>query len=260
MRKLLTLSLVLVIVDQATKLAVRGFNLFGIDYKGMRLHESISVLGEFLRFTFVENPGMAFGLRLGAPQLLGLFSIGAAAFLVYLLRQSYSGKIEGFHISLAMILGGAVGNLIDRVFYGIFYGYGSLFEGKVVDFIDVDIPDISIFGFTLDRFYVFNVADSAVSVGIVLLLFLYPRHQRKEAEKKAALADNTATDTPILADELPPHDAMQTPNNMEAGSSNRGSSQERYSTSDTTRTETRTGDSNSLHSEGTDGNVDTNID
>ena len=206
MRKLLALSFVLVLVDQATKLAVKGFNLFGVHHQGMYLSESFSVIGDFLRITFVENPGMAFGLNLGLPYLLGLFSIGAAVFIVYLLRKSTVGKIGGFHVSLAMILGGAVGNLIDRVFYGLFYGYGGLFEGKVVDFIDVDIPDISLFGKMLDRFYVFNIADSAVSVGIVLLLIFYPKQQREEERRKAAanpdLHENSSSDHPLVASTL----------------------------------------------------------
>ena len=83
-----------------------------------------------------------------------------------------------------MFLGGAVGNLIDRVFYGLFYGYASLFHGQVVDFIDIDLPDISILGRHLDRFYVFNIADAAVSVGVVLLLIFYP--SKKQA---ATVAD-----------------------------------------------------------------------
>ncbi len=185
MRKLLALSALLVLLDQGTKLAVKGFNLFGFRHEGMYLGESFSVIGDFLRFTFVENPGMAFGLNFGLPLLLGLFSIGAAIFLVYLLYKARHGKITGFHVALATILGGAVGNLIDRVFYGVFYGYAPLFEGKVVDFVDVDIPDISLFGYTWDRFYIFNVADAAVSVGIVLLLIFYPRQQKQvEAQKK----------------------------------------------------------------------------
>lgn len=185
MRKLLALSALLVLIDQATKLAVKGFDLFGIRHEGMRLGESFQVLGEFVRCTFVENPGMAFGLDFGAPILLGLFSIGAAFFLVHLLRKSRNGKIGGFHIALAMILGGAVGNLIDRVFYGVFYGYAPLFRGKVVDFIDVDIPDISLFGRAWDRFYVFNIADAAVSCGIVLLLLFYPKQQKAQEEAEA---------------------------------------------------------------------------
>lgn len=192
MRKLLALSALLVLLDQVTKLAVKGFNLFGIRHEGMYLGESISVIGDVLRFTFVENPGMAFGLDFGVPILLGLFSIGAAVFLVHLLRKSRHAGIGGFHVALAMILGGAVGNLIDRVFYGVFYGYASLFKGKVVDFIDVDIPDISLFGRTWDRFYIFNIADAAVSVGIVLLLIFYPKHQKEQMEIEARQREEEA--------------------------------------------------------------------
>jgi len=194
-RKLFTLSALIVLLDQATKLAVKGFSLFGIHHDGMQRGQSIPVLGDFLHFTFVENPGMAFGLDFGMPLLLGLFSIGAAVLLVHLLRRSGNGKIGGFHFALAMILGGAVGNLIDRLFYGLFYGYAPLFKGKVVDFIDVDILDINFLGLTLDRFYIFNIADSAVSVGIVLLLIFYPKYQKqveKEQEEKKRLEENDA--------------------------------------------------------------------
>ena len=74
-----------------------------------------------------------------------------------------------------LIFAGATGNMIDRVFYGVFYDYAPLFYGKVVDFILVDIPNINIFGKYYDYFPVFNIADSCVSVGIVLLLF-YNKH------------------------------------------------------------------------------------
>ena len=180
MRKLLTLSFLIVLIDQGTKLAVKGFNLFGIHHEGMERGQTIPVIGDLLHFTFVENPGMAFGLDFGMPLLLGLFSIGAAVFLVYLLRKARDQEIGGFHIALAMILGGAVGNLIDRVFYGVFYGYAPLFKGRVVDFISVDMPD-----FLMERFYVFNIADSAVSVGIILLLLFYPKYQKQLEEEKA---------------------------------------------------------------------------
>ncbi|MCB0712518.1 MAG: signal peptidase II [Ignavibacteriae bacterium] len=169
-------------------MAVKGFTLFGIHHEGMERGQSIPVIGDFIRFTFVENPGMAFGLDFGAPLLLGLFSIGAAIFLVYLLRKAHDTKIGGFHYALSMILAGAVGNLIDRVFYGVFYDYASLFHGKVVDFIDVDIPD-NLFGLSLDRFYVFNIADSAVSVGIILLLIFYPKYERMMKERKGVGAE-----------------------------------------------------------------------
>ena len=83
----------------------------------------------------------------------------------------YLSKIKFAHnavrLAITLILAGAVGNMIDRVFYGVIFGESALFYGKVVDFILVDIPDV--FGYT--HWPVFNVADSCVSVGIVLLVF-----------------------------------------------------------------------------------------
>jgi signal peptidase II len=85
-------------------------------------------------------------------------------------------------LSLAMILGGAVGNLIDRVFYGVFYGYAPLFYGKVVDFIDMDFFKINFFGHHYDRFPIFNIADMAVSLGVVLLILCHNKMTSKETE------------------------------------------------------------------------------
>lgn len=174
MKTVLSLSTIIILLDQATKLAVRGFSLFGIEHQGMMLYQSNQLFGDAVRITFVENPGMAFGLNFDMPLVLSVFSLGAAIFLIWLLWKTRDTGLTGLRIALALILAGAVGNLIDRSFYGIAYGYGSLFHGRVVDFIDVDLPDISLFGNEIRRFWVFNVADSAVSIGVVLLFFFYP--------------------------------------------------------------------------------------
>ena len=201
MRKLFLLSGLIVVIDQITKLAVKGFNIFGWEHHGMALGERMPFIGDLLRLTFVQNPGMAFGLDFGLPILLALFSIGAALFLVHLIRRDSAYELVSFHVALAIILGGAIGNLIDRVFYALFYGYGSLFEGKVVDFLDLDLPDMTIFGHEITRFgYIFNIADTAVTVGIVLLILSYPKYQRiiDERKKKAlpSLPDPDHGDAP----------------------------------------------------------------
>jgi signal peptidase II len=194
----------IVIIDQLSKLAVKGFDLFGIHHAGMQLYESKEVLGDFLRFTYVENPGMAFGLNFGMPIILSCFSVAASIFLVYLIRRSRQSPNVGLRLAFAMILGGAVGNLIDRVFYGVFYGYAALFYGKVVDFVDVNIPDVKLLGNELHRFYVFNIADAAVSVGVVLLLIFYPSKKHVTSGEPAPSADDTAPgDTQSL-----PHQEM----------------------------------------------------
>jgi signal peptidase II len=194
--KLLFLAFLVVVIDQISKLSVKGFSFLGMTHQGMDLYESHSIIGDFLRFTYVENPGMAFGLNFDMPVVLSIFSIAASIFLVYLLKQTRDEGMSGLRIALALILGGAVGNLIDRVFYGIAYGYATLFHGRVVDFIDFDIPNIDILSFSLDRFYVFNIADAAVTIGVVLLLIFYPSREEKQADLPTDGTDNRVTSPP----------------------------------------------------------------
>jgi signal peptidase II len=190
--KIFLLPLLIVLFDQITKLAVKGFDLLGWNYPGMMLGESRPVFGDFLRWTFVENPGMAFGLDFGMPVILSLFSVAASVFLIHLLRKTSADGWSGLRFALALILGGAAGNLIDRVFYGVFYNYAPLFYGRVVDFVDVDIPDFSLLGRELERFYIFNIADAAVSVGVVLLLFFYPASSKQLATPTPSTPDSSS--------------------------------------------------------------------
>ncbi|KXK56041.1 MAG: signal peptidase II [Chlorobi bacterium] len=195
-KKIFLIPIGIVLFDQITKLSVKGFDLFGWNYPGMMLGESRPVLGDFLRWTFVENPGMAFGLDFGMPVILSLFSVAASIFLVHLLRKTSADGWSGLRIALALILGGAAGNLIDRVFYGVFYNYASLFYGRVVDFVDVDIPDFSLFGRELERFYIFNIADAAVSIGVVLLLFFYPAGGKQTVSIPPSTSDSSSEPAP----------------------------------------------------------------
>lgn len=169
--RVLILSAVIIVADQITKLLVKGVSIpwLGVNVPGMRYGSSIPVLGDFFRLTFIENPGMAFGIDPGGKLFFSIFSVFASgAILVYLYNAR--GESLGFRVALSMILGGAVGNLIDRVFYGVFFNQGALFYGKVVDFFDVDFFDINLFGYTLSRWPVFNIADASVTVGVVLLI------------------------------------------------------------------------------------------
>jgi signal peptidase II len=168
-------SLLLVVLDQCTKIAVKGFHIFGWQHNGMMLGESIEVLGDMVRITFVENPGMAFGISFGVGKIfLSLFSVAASIGLAWYLSR-LDAKHVWLRLGLALVLAGATGNLIDRVFYGVFYGEQPLFYGYVVDFIDVDMPDVTLFGQLYTRFWVFNVADSCVTTGMCLLL-LFNHH------------------------------------------------------------------------------------
>lgn len=181
--RVLFLTAFIVIADQITKFMIKGLEVpsLGISLKGMQLGSSIPVLGDFLRITFIENPGMAFGIEIGGKIFLTLFSIVASIgilFYLYLMRK----ENLTFRLSLAFILGGAVGNLIDRVFYGVLYGEGTLFHGKVVDFIDIDFFNIELWGFHLSRFWVFNIADASVTIGVLIMLLFHRSFLLEEKE------------------------------------------------------------------------------
>lgn len=173
--KVLFLTAFIVVADQITKFMIKGIEIpfLGIYFQGMPLGTSFPVLGDFLRITFIENPGMAFGIEIVDGKIfLTLFSIIASfgiLFYLYIMRKE---KFL-FRLSLALILGGAIGNLIDRTFYGVIYGESTLFHGKVVDFIDVDFFNIDLWGFHLNRFWVFNIADASVSIGVMMMLIFH---------------------------------------------------------------------------------------
>lgn len=190
--KVLYASFFIVIADQISKLLVKGVSIpfLGINVKGMHYAESIRVFGDYVKITFVENPGMAFGIEVGESSklFLSLFSLIASVGIIYYLYKSQHHKFV-VRLSLAFILGGALGNLIDRAFYGLFYNYASLFYGRVVDFIHVDFFDFSFFGHRFNSFPIFNIADSSVTIGVILLMIF---HKSIEPEKNNALQAETA--------------------------------------------------------------------
>lgn len=135
----------LVILDQITKALIRA-SLTGADIA--------KPLGnDLLWFVHIQNPGLAFGLTFLSPLMLAVISAVASVALGWFIYKNANQSLWQ-NIPLSFIMGGAIGNLIDRVVYG-----------QVTDFISVDLPD-----FLMDRFFVFNVADSSVSVGVALLL------------------------------------------------------------------------------------------
>ena len=197
--RVLSITAIVVFFDQVTKILVKGISIpfLNINIQGMHYAESLDVIGSFFKITFVENPGMAFGIDVGdtSKLFLSLFSLAASIGIFYYLYKNpnlrYSVKV-----ALALILGGAIGNLIDRTFYGVIYNYGPIFYGKVVDFFNVDFFDFTIFGKTYERWPIFNIADSAVTIGVVLIL-IFNRNDEKEKTPEVA----TDTDTAMLSNE-----------------------------------------------------------
>lgn len=201
--KALYLSFAVVVIDQVTKLMVKGFSIpfLNINYEGMYLGQMIPVFGDFFRFTFVENPGMAFGYDPGSSfkLIISVFSLVASIgliFYLYVIRD----KSWSLKIAIALILGGAIGNLIDRTFYGVFFDYSPLFYGKVVDFFDVDFFDFTLFGRSYDRWPVFNIADAAVTIGVLILLLFYKKHQDEDEKTNDKLEVAETSDVILSSD------------------------------------------------------------
>ena len=195
--RVLYLTLAVILTDQISKFYIKGVQIpfLNLKFEGMYLGESIQVIGDFFRITFTENPGMAFGFDPGSnfKLFISIFSlIASIALLVYLF--SVRNKSMSLKIAIALILGGAVGNVIDRMFYGLIYDYAPLFYGKVVDFFDFDFFNFSILGRSYDRWPIFNIADAAVSVGVLILLFFYKHHEAEENKRDDAMENNKNQD------------------------------------------------------------------
>jgi signal peptidase II len=198
--RILFLSLFIVIADQLTKLWVKGISIpsLGIEFQGYPYGYSQQIWGDFLRMTYIENPGMAFGIDIGGKLFFSIFSVIASIGIIFYLYKVREESLL-FRLSLALILGGAVGNLIDRVFYGVIFDEAPLFYGRVVDFIDADFFNINLFGYQMNRWPVFNIADASVTCGVVTLLFA----QKTLKQATPSLQDSITTETspPIQASE-----------------------------------------------------------
>ncbi len=142
----LWISAVIILIDQFLKILAKA---------KLPLYIPHRIWGDFLWLTRVRNDGAAFSLSLGSPLVNRFFFIGmtilAIGFVVYLILRS-NNKLQ--LISLSMIIGGAIGNLIDRVLFGY-----------VTDFIDVNFPNL-----IMERWPVFNIADSSIVIAMGLLI------------------------------------------------------------------------------------------
>jgi len=198
--RVLFVSLFIVIADQLSKFFIKGgtIPLLNLHVNGMSYGESINIIGDFFKLTFVENPGIAFGIDVDGVSklLLSLFTLLASIGVFYYLWKSKEQKLI-IRLALALILGGAIGNLIDRTFYGMFYGYAPIFYGKVVDFFNMDFFDFTIFGRAYDRFPIFNIADSSVTVGVALLL-IFHRSPAEETKEEKSDASDTALKNDLI--------------------------------------------------------------
>jgi len=141
------ITIPIIVLDQATKLFVKAH---------MELYESIAVVRNYLDITYTLNPGAAFSMLANAPLWVRrafLMTLASSAIVVLLVLIYRSARVSVTSIAYALIAGGATGNLIDRAF-----------RGQVIDFVRAHYYDLN--------YPIFNVADSAISIGVTLLIVM----------------------------------------------------------------------------------------
>jgi signal peptidase II len=189
-KKLLALFapvVIVLIIDQVTKWVVRTTPA---------LHNKTLIDG-WLQFYFTKNPGMALGIEvLSTPVISVIAILAVTGILIYILRQINEVNF-GYLICMGLILGGAFGNIADRLFMARIMDYGGVLEGHVVDFIyfSLKIGDWTIFP------YIFNVADIAISTAIILLvlfnkqLFAHPDDDEYEDSEEVFIENDIEADS-----------------------------------------------------------------
>lgn len=211
------IALVVIIIDQTSKLLVHEY---------MYLHQEINVIGEWFRLHYLLNPGMAFGIRwnnefgklaLTAFRISAMIGIG-----YYLWKMANKEAHVGFLICMALILGGAVGNVIDSTFYGVFLNNHPIgsptpwFHGQVIDMLFFPL-----FEFQIPEWFpvkagesflffspVFNIADSSIFVGVVAILifqrkFFKVHHDEQDVAPSTSPSTGTIDGTSTTIRETP---------------------------------------------------------
>lgn len=191
----------IILADQFLKIYIKTHFYYG---------EEINVIGSWFKLHFIENEGMAFGMKLGdaatGKLVLSLFRLVAVVFGFFLLKRLVNkGYGKGAIICGALILAGALGNLIDSIVYGQVFtestfhiastvpwgkGYAPMFHGRVVDMLYFPlfeghypgwVPGLGGRSFVFFE-PVFNIADAAISVGVLILVFFQKRLVHKPGE------------------------------------------------------------------------------
>jgi signal peptidase II len=220
LRKPAILIILILLADQISKFWVKT---------NMTLAQEFKVLGDWFIIHFTENYGMAFGLEFAGESgklILTLFRIIAASLLlIYLYRLTQRREHTLLIFSITLIFSGAVGNIIDSVFYGMLFssstffepavflpeggGYASIFHGRVVDMFYFPIirghyPDWFPFWGGQDFIFfrpVFNVADSSISIGVLILLIFQRKFFKENQEDSTSSELKEETQEPIIQDQ-----------------------------------------------------------
>ncbi len=168
-------ALAVLILDQLTKYWVRTTP---------ELHHYTLIEG-WLAFNLTRNPGMAMGIHWADTWIISLVAIAASIVILVYVWKTYKPANTGYMICMGLIIGGALGNITDRIFQARIGGYGGVLDGHVIDFIHFKL---SIGGFDVFP-YIFNVADSAITVAIVTLIIFYKKLLPEYTDRSASTSD-----------------------------------------------------------------------
>lgn len=188
------IALLVILIDQAVKLMVHYQMDFGTPGQ-------IKVIGDWFKLHYTTNPGMAFGMQLGSEygkliltsfRLVAMFGIGY--YLYYIIKKKMH---PAYIVCISMILGGAIGNLIDSIFYGVWLNNAPYnapspwFHGQVIDMFYIDIwegylPEwMPFFGGSYTALWpIFNIADASIFVGVAIILIFQNKFFKENEEKK----------------------------------------------------------------------------
>lgn len=213
-RTVFLLILLIVVADQALKIYVKTHYHIGEDHL---------IFGHWFQLYFIENEGMAYGWKLGGQlgkMALTLFRLAAVIYGVFYIRRIIQRKFNpAFIVCVALIFAGALGNLIDSMFYGLIFensspfayniahispahGYAGFLHGKVVDMlyfpiIDTHYPSwFPVWGGHQFLFFspIFNIADASISVGIIAIFVFQKTFFSKHIPRRAMETENLVND------------------------------------------------------------------
>ncbi len=207
------IALLIIVLDQAVKMWVHFEMDFGTPGQ-------IKVFGDWFKLHYTTNPGMAFGMQIGSEygkmilttfRLIAMFGIGY--YLYYLIRKKMH---PGYLVCIALVLGGAIGNLIDSIFYGVWLNNAPYdaptpwFHGQVVDMFYIDIWEgfipqwIPLWGGSYTALWpIFNIADASIFTGVAIILIFQGKFFKEEEHSPSKKEEEDEIQRQFIEDNNP---------------------------------------------------------